>query len=645
MKPLPFFLFVLLMLPAAVQAQFNYTTVYYTTVYGEITITGYTGSAGEVDIPNFINGFPVTSIGPGAFYQHTGLTSIVISNNLTSIGDGAFNGCSSLTNITWGGSVNSIGIGAFQNCTNLKSIMIPDSVSSIGFSSFNGCSGLTNLIIGIGVTNVPEGAFSSCASLTSVAIPGNVINIGDYAFFDCTNLADVTISNGVVGIGNDTFSDCALSSITIPDSVTSIGDQVFDYCPNFTSITVESSNSVFSSTNGVLFNKNQTSLVLCPECISGSYIMPNTVTDIGDDAFFNCGSLTNISIDNAVINIESNAFAECWYLMNITIPSNVVNVDGSAFDFCISLTEINVDTQNPNYSSTDGVLYNKNQSTLIRYPPGSFNGFYDAPNSVTNMLDYAFADCSLTNIAIPDSVTSVDAQAFDDCFELEAITVDAENPFYSSVNGVLLNKSQSALVRCPPGETGNYTIPGSVTNIESGAFYECEYLNNVVIGSGVTEIGTNAFNFCGMTNVIIPDNVQAIDDSAFISCYNLTGVEIGNGVTNIGNSAFNGCGSLTSVKLGENVNTIGEYAFSFCNDLTNIIIGKNVTALGNTAFAFSTNLSGGGLKATFLAVAFMHLVMTTKQPSITCREPTAGERVLPVFQLHYGNHRLMPPPA
>jgi hypothetical protein len=202
-------LLLLLTLPAAVQAQFNYTTNNNT-----ITIAQYTGSGGAVTIPSTNNGLPVTSIGFGAFQYCTSLTSVTIPNSVTSIGNVAFYGCNSLTSVT-----------------------IPNSVTSIGTQAFSYCSSLTSVTIGNSVTSIGEGAFDSCTRLTSVTIPNSVTSIGRIAFSGCTRLTSLTIGNSVTSIGDRAFSYCSsLTSVTIPNSVTSIGESAFDDCWNLTGV-------------------------------------------------------------------------------------------------------------------------------------------------------------------------------------------------------------------------------------------------------------------------------------------------------------------------------------------------------------------------------------------------------------------------
>jgi hypothetical protein len=227
------------------------------------------------------------------------------------------------------------------------------------------------------------------------------------------------------------------------------------------------------------------------------------------------------------------------------------------------LTAIDVDATNAQYSSENGVLFNKDKTTLVAYPGGKTGG-YVIPNSVTTIGDQAFFDCSgLTSVTIPNSVTSIGDRAFSSCGRLTTIHVDAANAQYSSENGVLFNKNKTTLVCCPAGKTGSYVIPNSVTTIGYYAFSDCADLSSVTIPGSVTTIGNYAFEYCSLTTVTIPNSVTTIGSDAFYNCDYLTTVIIGNSV--IGSYAFYYCNHLTTVTIGNSVAIIGGMAFGDCN--------------------------------------------------------------------------------
>ncbi len=260
----------------------------YTTNSGAITITGFTGSPVNVIVPASTNGYPVVNI--GSF---------------------AFNGCYSLTNITIPNSITNIGTYAFDNCHSLTNITIPASVTSIG--TF---------------------AFANCFNLTSFIFPNSITNINSAVFYGCPALTNVVIPNSVISISEGAFSDCGLMNLAIPASVTSVDGESFYNCFKLMSITVAANNPNYSSLNGVLFNKNQTTLVLFPlgqATTNSSYIIPNNVTSIGAGAFEICTSLKNVTIPAGVTNIGYEAFDNCTNLTSVTFQGNAPSFGGYAF--------------------------------------------------------------------------------------------------------------------------------------------------------------------------------------------------------------------------------------------------------------------------------------------------------------------------
>ena len=307
-------------------------------------------------------------------------------------------------------TVTSIGSSAFEGCSGLTSVTIPNSVTSIGISAFWGCSGLTSVTIPNSVTSIGSGAFAGCRRLTTVTIPNSVTSIGGFAFSGCSGLI----------------------SISIPQSVTSIGDYAFGDCSGLTEINVESANTNYASENGVLFNKDKTTIVCYPAGkAETTYTIPNSVTSIG-----------------------SSAFAYCSGLTSVTIPNSVTSIGDYAFGGCSKLSEIYVESANTNYESQDGVLFNK--TTIICYPANKIETAYTIPKSVTNIGNYAFDNCiNLTSVTIPNSVTSIGGSAFDGCRDLKQITCYAtyENGLPTLGSNVF---SYNCTITVPCGQTDYY---------------------------------------------------------------------------------------------------------------------------------------------------------------------------------------------
>lgn len=331
-----------------------------------------------------------------------------------------------------------------------------------------------------------------------------------------------------------------------------------------------------------------------------------TITDYtgsGSDAVIpdTLGGLT-------VTAIGSHSFGYISSLTSITIPDSVTSIEAYAFFKCYGLTAIIVDSLNPAYCSIAGVLFNKTKTTLIRCPQ-SKAGSYTIPDSVAAIGPHAFYLCSsLTSITMPDSVITIGYDALRGCDGLTGITVDMDNFSYTSESGVLFNKAQTKLIKCPGGKTGIYTIPDSVTRIEGYAFSNCSDLTNIIIPDSVTRIdgyvfyrcsgltsitipdsvtrlGGGSFKYCtGLTNITISDSITDIGSWTFYGCTRLSSITIPDGVTRIGYQAFYECFNLASVSIPDSVTSIEKYAFYRCGQLTNITIPDSVTSIGIRAF-------------------------------------------------------------
>jgi hypothetical protein len=357
----------LLAAPATMRAQFTYTT----NADGiSLAITSYYGSDGAVSIPDAINGLPVTSIGNGAFFFDIGVTSVTIPSGITSIGNYAFLYCTSLTAVNFQGnppdfvgsdvfygdsatvyySPCATGWGThFGGLLALKATAEDqfDYATNAGAITITGYFGACDSVIipstinDLPVTSIGDDAFFHDTSLTNVTIPDSVTSIGSSAFYDCVSLASIAIPGGVSNIGDYAFDSCvSLPCVTIPSGVSSIGYDAFFLCDSLTAITVDAQNPFFSSLNGVLFDKNQTTLVQYPCGLVGSYTIPSSVTSIEGSAFFGCFRLTSVTIPRSITSILETTFSSCGNLTNVMILGNVTNIGGGAFVDCPKLTSV-----------------------------------------------------------------------------------------------------------------------------------------------------------------------------------------------------------------------------------------------------------------------------------------------------------------
>ena len=396
--------------------------------------------------------------------------------------------------------------------------------------------------------------------------------------------------------GTVTDCDSSVTKANIPHTikgvtVTSIGDQAFYNCTSLTSVTI-----------------------------------PDSVTSIGDRAFRCCISLTSVTIPDSVTSIGEEAFYGCWDLTRLTIPGSVTSIDKDAFCFCSSLTSVTIPDSVT--SIGDSAFYGCESLTSVTIPDSVTSigscAFYGCasltsvtiPDSVTSIGGSAFYGCtSLTSVTIPDSVTSIGGSAFYNCKSLTSVTI----------SGSVTSIGWSAFYGC--ASLTSVTIPDSVTSIGGSAFYDCSSLTSVTIPDSVTSIGDYAFYGCeSLTSVTIPDSVTSIGNCAFASCTSLTGIWVAEGnshyandasgvlfnkdkttlvqcpgafaaytvpnsVTSIGEYAFSHCTSLTSVTIPNSVTSIGEHAFSYCTSLTSVTISDSVTSIGEYAFYDCTSLT------------------------------------------------------
>ena len=414
----------------------------------------------------------VTSIGEYAFAYCNSLKSINIPESVISIGEYAFRSCNSLTSINIPDGVTSIGDNAFRDCNSLTSINIPDGVTSIGKYAFHNCNSLKSINIPKSVTTIGNGAFRNCNSLKSINIPESVTIIGNGTFYDCNSLTSINIPDGVTSIGDATFRNCnSLTSINIPESVTSIGVYAFGDCTSLKSITIPSSvvaigdnpfygcradlhneSEAFVYEHNVLFNKGKTKIISY-RAKETSYVIPNSVTSIGVQAFRGCDSLKKIKIPNSITNIGVYAFAHCTSLRSIRIPCSVVAIGGNPFCGC----HADLYNESKSFVYEDNVLFDKDKTTLISYRAKRMS--YTIPDSVTCIGKYAFDGCaSLKSITILNSVTSIGEGAFIDCNSLASIN-----------------------------------IPESVTSIEESAFNGCDSLPSLVKSDIIQRFGKNVF--------------------------------------------------------------------------------------------------------------------------------------------------------
>ena len=603
----------------------------------------------------------ITTISSYLFYKCNQLTTVIVGNGVTSIREAAFWNCSSLRNITLPDTITEIASGAFGGCTNameivngvsyigpyligfdnstalvsiregttliadaafyqcgkLRIITIPNTVAVIGSNAFVWCESLERITIPNTITSIDAYMFKGCSKLISITIPDSVASIGEYAFYNCKSLTNIFLPNSVTSIGAYAFENCSsLTSITIPNSVTSIGGYAFRGCSSLRSITLPfvgaSRDGATSTLFGYIFGATAysvnnhdipdslTTVVITDTTIIGGYAfwncdsitsitLPNNLTTIGYQAFEYCNGLSSITIPDSVTSISAYAFAECSNLTNITMSNNLTNIGKYAFYNCCSLANITIPNSVINIG--DRAFYNCSSLASITIP-----------NSVTNIGEYAFAyACTdTTNLVIPDSVEQIGIGAFLGWNNLTSITIpfvgEYKNAITNSNGNVHLGHLFGATVNSENGKYIPPTLKSVVitdsTSIGVRAFANCNNLEIIVISDGVTSIGSYAFDGCNsLTNISLPNSIASIDEYAFKGCSSLTSIVIPAGMTVIDTRAFAGFDGLTTVTIPDSVTTINPSAFSGCKNLTSVIIGNGVTDIGYSAFSGCNNLT------------------------------------------------------
>ena len=386
-------------------------------------------------------------------------------------------------------------------------------------------------------------AFFDCLNLTSISIPNSVKDIGEWAFAGCSLLSSIDIPNSVISIGNIAFAGClSLKYISIPESVICLNGNPFGDCEG----EIECLSANFIYEDDVLFNKDKSEIISFRNQEIESYIIPDSVTSIGDGAFSSCSSLRSLVIPNSVTSIGDGAFEGCSSLSSLVIPDSVVNIKGNPF----YLWKGKLECLSASFIYEDNVLFNMDKSKLISNRNQEAKSFI-IPNGVMSIEKYAFSDCSsLISISVPKSVTSIGDGAFDGCSSLSSIA-----------------------------------ISDSITSISAWTFRGCKSLRSLVIPDSVTSIGNEAFRGCSsLCSLVIPDSVTSIGDGAFDGCSSLRSLVIPDCVTSIRDGAFDGCSSLRSLVIPDCVTSIGDGAFSSCSSLRSLVIPDSVVNIKGNPF-------------------------------------------------------------
>ncbi len=506
----------------------DYKAVYYDD--GRAMLFEASVSEEHVVVPQTVGGHTITSIS-GAFSNNTNIKSVIIPDTVT----GIFGGC-------------------FENCKNLESINIPDSVTKIGSRAFEGCSSLETIDIPDSVTLIDDEAFLFCHSLKEITIPESVTEIGNNAFAYCENLSTININkNPDLIISGSAFNESKWYN-SQPDGVVYLDRFALNYKGHmpenlkvdFKEGTTAICSNMFADS---VFNKNNTSLI--------SISLPDTLTFIGEKAFYKCVNLETVNFPESLTHIGSEAFSYCTSIKSAIIPDGVKDM-------------------------RDGFTRSGVESVTLKGNPEMwYYAFYECenlkevnlPESIENIHSYAFYHCkSLESITLPESVGTIESGAFEKCEKLNDIQHSGKIYNISSTafkDSAWEDSQPDGLFYFGDvlmGYKGNSStlselyVKEGTKGIAGTAFVSLNKLTKVVLPEGLVVIGSNAFRSTSIEEIYIPESVELIGSSAFADCKKLSKVEICGGGT-IEYKAFLSCPSLKNVTISVNVDEIQEAAF------------------------------------------------------------------------------------
>ncbi len=651
-------------------------------------ITRYTGSDSIVVVPPKLGGVPVKSIGVAAFgandnvvgerkYAKECVQKVIIPEGVTTIKRWAFNKCKNLQSISLPDSLETIGEQAFWLCDSLESITIPKNASNTAGGAFMACRGLKEVVFSDGVTEISNKMFITCTSLNSVTIPDTVTSIGYQAFGGCKNLKEINIPDSVETLGESAFSGCeTLSKVKLSDNITSIQKNTFYGCtslkeislPYYTStigkdafynvpleviiigtklksidnlpihlstlkaINVSDDNFYYSSDNGILYNKDRSTLIRFPAAMNKTeYKSPDTLLNIGESAFADNSSIRNVYLYEKCSSVEPTAFQNCTHLdkiyfynknCEIYMSKNTIYEDAVINGYKNSTAKDYADTYGRAFNAISidpSIFFGKWQAYKAYYQgedhfPTSSSTWQNTTWTFNNDYsgEYTYNNGSITiNWQIDGNTIIVNKAVLEyDGTDLIVKTIsDGEEIIYyfkKTNSGINTTTTTTATTITTTTSTTTTTTPKTQELFYQGLKYKTvneeifitgytDDLPSVVNipakigGISVTKISGTAFSNCrNLTSITIPDSVTSIGSSAFSNCKSLTNITIPDSVTQIYNHAFCGCKSLTNITIPDSVTSIGYQAFSDTS-LTEITIPNSVTSIAGT-FSYCQSL-------------------------------------------------------
>ena len=541
------------------------------------TITGYSGNATALYIPDEIDGHEVVAIGDRAFQNRTDLRTVMIPDSVEKIEFEAFYNCINLKIVDLSSNLTTIGYDVFGNCKSISKIEIPKSLkkfdgtwgrgTNLSYGAFGGCSNLKTVNFEAGSTIVCAALFMGCDGIEEIELPDTITEIGDSAFKSCKNLNKVIIPESVTKIDGDAFAECSgLVDIKMHEGINTIGSRAFYKCDRLLDI-----------------------------------VIPDSVEKIEFEAFRGCDKLENIKLSENLTIVGYGVFGDCKSISKIEIPKSLKKFDGTwgrgtnlsygAFGGCSNLKTVNFEAGSTIvcaalFMGCDGIEEIELSDTITEIGDSAFKNCKNLDritmnNGIEILESSAFEDCfSLTTINIPNTVKAISNSTFQDCTSLTEV----------HLSNILKEIPASTFSGCKKLTTINF--PSTLTTIGNSAFSGCESLPEAILPSGVEKIESNAFKNCkAMKKAVVPDTVSSVGSSAFYGCEALADITLGSKLKKIESQTFYGCTVLPSIVLPYNVTTIGDSAFVNCTKLTQITVPRNTTSIASNAFSYPKKMT------------------------------------------------------
>ena len=366
-----------------------------------------------------------------------------------------------------------------------------------------------SLVIPSTVKHIDKSAFENCYNLTSVTLPSTLQSTGTYAFAYCSGISgSLSLPASLKSLSDGAFYGCynLTGTVTLPASLTQMGSYCFFESYNIQAFSVNTSNSRYSSADGILYSKLVDTLLICPAGKAGHVSLPETTRYIGSHAFYGCSKLTG----------------------TLTIPALTDYIAYYAFNGCTGLQGYAVSSQNNWFAAGNGILYSRLKDRILACP-SAFTGNYILPATIVSIDPGAFSNCTGINgpIQLPQTLSWIGEFAFYNCPGISGFEVTSANPWFSADDGVLFNKNADTLYICPLSKQGNYTLPNGVRHIGASAFAGCENLTGLQTGSNLQSLGASAFSYCSsLQTVHLSAGVNSIGPGAFYYCTGLNRLSI-----------------------------------------------------------------------------------------------------------------------